>query len=155
MLEPVLDILSTIFVSNKNVEEFIKTDVIPFAQNVLDKEFEDKTSAEMFKITIENLMTSRFAEIIKLDKNFEKLDFSNLRKFSLEFADQVIQTAELLVADYSGTKMNELYFDIAKLISSQRKCSQIYFCPRIVYSGDLSIRPLAIRPPKNWAGLSQ
>jgi len=55
--------LTTIFVPDQNVEEYIKTDVIPFVEKILKREYDDKNPAELFNITIENLVTTRLEKI--------------------------------------------------------------------------------------------
>ena len=55
--------MTTIFVPDRNVEEYIKTDVIPFLEKILKGEYDGKNPAELFNITIDNLVTSRLEEI--------------------------------------------------------------------------------------------
>ena len=41
----------------------MKTDVIPFVEKILKREYDDKNPAELFNITIENLVTTRLEKI--------------------------------------------------------------------------------------------
>ena len=62
--------MTTIFVPDRNVEEYIKTDVIPFLEKILNGEYDGKNPAELFNITIENLFTTRLEEISENLWNF-------------------------------------------------------------------------------------
>lgn len=67
--------MTTIFVPDRNVEEYIKTDVIPFLEKILKREYDGKNLTELFNIAIENLVTTRLEEIS--ENLWNNLDFNN------------------------------------------------------------------------------